>query len=96
MRGSVPGFVAAALLIPMGIALGIPMPTGLRMLALRAPHMVAWAWGMNGVFSVLGSALVIFVSMLSNFTVAMLAAAVFYGLAGIISGVLWKIKVVEG
>ena len=34
------------------------MPTGLRILAARAPQMVAWAWGINGSFSVIGAALV--------------------------------------
>jgi len=46
--------IAAAMLVPTGIALGIPMPTGLRLLSARAPEMVAWAWGMNGALSVLG------------------------------------------
>src|SRR3954447_7688763 len=40
--------VAAAVLLPIGIALGIPMPTGLRMLSHTRPQMIAWAWGING------------------------------------------------
>ena len=55
--------VAVAMLVPMGVALGIPMPTGLRMLSARAPQMVAWAWGMNGALSVLGATLAIFIAM---------------------------------
>jgi hypothetical protein len=70
--------VAFTLLLPMGIALGIPMPTGMRMLAARAPQMVAWAWGINGALSVLGATLAIFVAMNWGFQVTLLAAAATY------------------
>lgn len=76
--------VAVTLLLPMGIALGIPMPTGMRMLAARAPHMVAWAWGINGALSVLGATLAIFIAMNWGFQVTLLAAAATY-LAGLIA-----------
>jgi hypothetical protein len=70
--------VAFTLLLPMGIALGIPMPTGMRMLAARAPQMVAWAWGINGALSVLGATLAIFIAMNWGFQVTLLAAAATY------------------
>jgi hypothetical protein len=70
--------VAVALLVPMGVALGIPMPTGLRILSARAPQMVPWAWGMNGAFSVFGATLAIFIAMNWGFRVALLAAALTY------------------
>ena len=56
-RGDAIAAHAVAMLVPLGVALGIPMPTGLRMLSVRAPQMVAWAWGMNGALSVLGATL---------------------------------------
>jgi hypothetical protein len=70
--------VAAALLVPMGVALGIPMPTGLRILSARAPQMVPWAWGINGAFSVLGATLAIFIAMNWGFRTTLLAAALTY------------------
>ncbi|HEY2151281.1 MAG TPA: hypothetical protein VGH34_10750 [Vicinamibacterales bacterium] len=70
--------VAVALLVPMGVALGIPMPTGLRILSARAPQMVPWAWGMNGAFSVFGATLAIFIAMNWGFRVALLTAALTY------------------
>ena len=70
--------VAIALLLPMGIALGIPMPTGLRMLSRHAPHMMAWAWSINGALSVLGATLAIFIAMNWGFQVTLLTAAVTY------------------
>ena len=69
---------AAGLLVPMGIALGIPMPTGIRLLSGRAPQMVPWAWGINGALSVLGATLAIFVAMNWGFRVTLLTASMAY------------------
>jgi hypothetical protein len=73
--------IAVALLVPMGVALGVPMPTGLRLLNARAPQMVAWAWGMNGAMSVLGATLAIFIAMNWGFQITLLTASATY-LAG--------------
>jgi hypothetical protein len=70
--------IAVALLVPMGVALGVPMPTGLRLLHTSAPQMVAWAWGINGAMSVLGATLAIFIAMNWGFQVTLLAAAFTY------------------
>jgi hypothetical protein len=70
--------VAVAVLLPIGIALGIPMPTGIRVLAARAPHMVTWAWGINGALSILGATLAIFIAMNWGFRVTLLAASATY------------------
>jgi hypothetical protein len=78
--------IAVGMLVPLGVALGIPMPTGLRMLSVRAPQMVAWAWGMNGALSVLGATLAIFIAMNWGFRVTLLAASGTYliGLAALL------------
>ena len=70
--------IAVALLLPMGVALGVPMPTGLRLLDGSAPQMVPWAWGINGAMSVLGATLAIFIAMNWGFQVTLLAAAFTY------------------
>jgi hypothetical protein len=70
--------IAVALLVPMGVALGVPMPTGLRLLNARAPQMVAWAWGMNGAMSVLGATLAIFIAMNWGFQITLLTASATY------------------
>jgi hypothetical protein len=70
--------VAIGLLLPVGVALGIPMPSGLRLLSRRAPDLVAWAWGMNGALSVLGATLAIFIAMNWGFGVTLLAASGIY------------------
>ena len=49
--------VSSLLLVPVGFAMGMPFPTGLRQLAERGQGGVEWAWAMNAGASVLGSAL---------------------------------------
>jgi hypothetical protein len=70
--------IAVALLVPMGVALGVPMPTGLRLLHTSAPQMVAWAWGINGAMSVLGATLAIFIAMNWGFQITLMVAALTY------------------
>jgi hypothetical protein len=70
--------VAVAALLPLGIALGIPMPTGLRILSEKAPQMVPWAWGINGALSVVGATLAIFIAMNWGFNTTLLAASGVY------------------
>ena len=79
--------IAVAMLVPIGVALGIPMPTGLRMLSARAPQMLAWAWGINGALSVLGATLAIFIAMNWGFRVTLMTASGTYliGLAALLA-----------
>ena len=70
--------IAVGLLAPIGMLLGIPMPTGLRLLQARAPEMVTWAWGINGALSVLGATLAIFIAMNWGFRATLLAASTTY------------------
>jgi len=81
--------IAVATLLPIGVALGIPMPAGIRLLSSRAPQMVAWAWGMNGALSVVGATLAIFIAMNWGFQVTLLAASATYliGLAAFLLAV---------
>ena len=77
--------VSALILIPLGLAMGMPFPAGLRALASSpAPEFptssgnaVEWAWAMNAASSVLGSvlAMVIAIHWGLNVTLACGAAA---------------------
>jgi hypothetical protein len=60
--------VAVTLLAPLGLSLGAAMPIGLRRLAGLHPGGVPWAWGVNGVMSVLGSVLAVAVALAWGFT----------------------------
>jgi len=65
-------------LAPLGLALGVPMPSGIRLLARRAPELIPWAWGVNGAASVLGSVGAIALAMVWGFDQALLVAALVY------------------
>ncbi len=63
------------------MALGVPMPAGIRLLTARAPELVTWAWGMNGALSVLGATLAIFIAMNWGFRVTLVTAGGTYLIA---------------
>jgi hypothetical protein len=77
---------ATALLIPLGVLLGIGLPGGMRLLDRARPEIVAWGWGMNGAFSVIGATMAIFVAMNWGFRVTLLVGALTYFAA---AGVLY-------
>jgi hypothetical protein len=57
------------------------MPIGLRRLSGLYPASAAWAWGINGVTSVLASVLAIVLAISAGFTVATLVAGACYAVA---------------
>ncbi len=75
--------MTVVLLVPTGILLGIPLPSGLRLLAARAPAVVPWAWGLNGACSVVGTTFAVFLAMNWGFSVALLVAAATYAAAAL-------------
>jgi hypothetical protein len=73
--------VAAAVLVPVGVLLGTPLPGGMRLLSREHSDLVAWGWGMNGAFSVIGATLAVFIAMNWGFSMALLAGAGVYAAA---------------
>jgi len=67
--------VAAAVLAPLGAALGTPMPSVVRLLGRAAPRAVPWAWGVNGAASVLGSVAAVVVALDLGFDRTLLLGA---------------------
>jgi hypothetical protein len=76
--------VAVALLVPVGILLGMALPGGMRLLSARRADIVPWGWGMNGAFSVVGATLAVFIAMNWGFSTTFLAAAGVYALAAVV------------
>ncbi|HNV68873.1 MAG TPA: hypothetical protein PKO06_04185, partial [Candidatus Ozemobacteraceae bacterium] len=74
-------FGVILLVAPLGFFMGMPFPLGLRDLGTRAPHLVPWAWGVNGGATVLGSVLAIVTAMKCGFTMVLLLASCGYLLA---------------
>jgi hypothetical protein len=75
--------VAAALLVPLGVLLGIPLPAGMRLVSARNPDIVPWGWGINGAFSVVGATVAVFVAMNWGFSSTLSIAALVYAAASI-------------
>jgi hypothetical protein len=89
--------VSAMLLAPLGFAMGMPFPTGLRTLnRTAAPELpaaqlgepadlednaVEWAWAMNAASSVLGSVLAIVIALLFGLNATLASGALAYLLA---------------
>jgi hypothetical protein len=73
--------IAVALLAPSGLGMGMAMPIGLRRLLEMHPNGVPWAWAVNGLTSVLASALAVAIAITAGFTVATLAACACYAAA---------------
>ncbi len=76
--------VAVALILPAGLVMGLPLPTGIRLLAAARPALIPWAWGMNGALSVVGATLAVFVAMNWGFSATLLTGAGVYAVAAML------------
>jgi len=65
-------------IFPVGLFMGIPFATGLRYLSEKYPRFIPWAWGINGLTSVMGSILAIIIAMRIGFTIVVLLGCVTY------------------
>lgn len=70
--------IALVLLAPVGVLLGMAMPLGLRRLESVRPGGIPYAWGVNGIASVLASVLGVVIALQAGFTAAGLSAAACY------------------
>ncbi len=93
--------VSSGLLIPLGFAMGMPFPTGLRALASlpvaefpasqkspAAENAVEWAWAMNAASSVMGSVLAMVIAIQYGLNATLACGAVAYLLALLFVGTL--------
>jgi len=76
--------VAVLLIGVLGFLMGIPFPTGIRWAGTHRPGVVPWLWAINGVASVLGSALATALAIHLGFRATAALAAVIYGAAGLL------------
>jgi hypothetical protein len=78
--------IAVALMAPLAVTMGMPMPIGIRLLARSAPEIIPWAWGVNGATSVMGSVAALVIAILTGFNQALLVGAGLYLLALVFIG----------
>lgn len=76
--------VSLGTLFPIGLLMGIPFATGLRYLEEQYPRFIPWAWGINGLTSVMGSILAIIIAMRIGFLMVVVLGGVTY-LCGLIA-----------
>lgn len=78
--------VSVALLFPMGMAMGMAFPLGMKAAAPKAQPLTPWLWGVNGATSVLGSVLAIALALEAGISTSFWAGFVAYliALAGFI------------
>ncbi len=71
--------VMVLMLVPLGFLMGFPFPLGIRALKeVEMDRYIPWMWGLNGVGSVLGSALTIVIAISFGFAQALLVGAICY------------------
>ncbi|MDR0496064.1 MAG: hypothetical protein LBH42_00460, partial [Treponema sp.] len=56
-------FASVLVIAPAAFFMGVPYPNGLDSLQESKPHLLPWAWGMNGGLSLMGSALARLISV---------------------------------
>ncbi len=72
----------ALVVLPVGIFLGVPFPSGLRLMAGRWDSDIPWMWGVNGLLSVVGSVAAVAGAKLMGFNACLsLGAAIYAGVA---------------
>ena len=74
--------LVSTLILPIGLCLGAFLPQGMERLKRVAPEFVPWAWGVNGVFSVLAPVVAVAVSISWGISALLLAALPVYLVAG--------------
>jgi hypothetical protein len=72
--------ISGLVLAPLGFLMGMPFPTGLRLV-----QTVEWAWALNAAASVLGSVMAMIIAIHFGLTITLACAAVAYMLAALCS-----------
>jgi hypothetical protein len=65
--------------------MGTMFPNGLAHLERRSPQLVAWAWGINGVCSVISAAAATLLALSFGFRIVLLLGALCYGLCAVMA-----------
>jgi len=73
--------IAVALALPPAFMMGMMFPLGVGNVNERAPRLVAWVWGLNSSFSVLGAILSLYVAMSFGHMVTWYAFTLIYAAA---------------
>ena len=67
--------------VPLGFFMGMPFPTGIKVLGQINEGLIPWAWAINGCFSVLAPVLTIMLAMTMGFKAVLWLGAFSYLMA---------------
>jgi hypothetical protein len=70
--------MAILLIFPMGLFMGMLFPLGILMLKDEPAGSIAWAWAMNGLFTVVGGLMSVVLSIYLGFTLTLIIALMIY------------------
>jgi spermidine synthase len=76
--------IASLLLFPIGFFMGMPFPLGILAIEKKPRGAIAWAWAMNGLFTVIGGILSVVLSIYYGFQMTLLFAMMIYVLAWVL------------
>ena len=74
-------FISMAMIFPVGFFLGMPFPLGILSLRDRENGAIGWAWGVNGLFTIIGGVLSVVWSLAFGFHTTLIMAVIIYVLA---------------
>ena len=72
---------SAIAIFPLGFFLGMPFPLGILAIERQPPGAAAWAWGMNGLFTIVGGLLSVLLGLKVGFNRAIVCALLLYAIA---------------
>ena len=82
--------VSIGLIAPLAFFMGMPFPLGIDWLQRHHPHLIAWAWGINGYASVVSAILATCLAIAFGFNVVILLAVGIYLIGGCVH--LWEVE----
>lgn len=74
--------LSAAIVLGFGLAMGLMLPLGVRLVGSTDPRLVPWAWGINGGMSVIGTVGATVIAINAGFGVTFHVGAALYLAAG--------------
>jgi len=73
--------IAVAVVFPAGVLMGMPFPTGIRILGASNESHIPWAWAINGSLSVVATGAATVLALQFGFSLVFIAAAAMYAAA---------------
>ncbi len=87
--------VSIAVIAPLGLMMGVCFPTGMRLVKMSQGSDTPWYWALNGMFSVLCSALAVFISIYVNISTSLYIGAACYSLLLVFLPGLSRVRVAQ-